>query len=120
MWTWLSFAGGRWPGTLTSSMLPECDWSYLHERGQQMTTSMPTRAHELYMRARQSLAGGVSSSFRAAVKPEPLFVEYGQGTHLIDTNGVRYVDFALAWGPLILGHSHPAIISAVQAQLERG
>ncbi|HKF37610.1 MAG TPA: glutamate-1-semialdehyde 2,1-aminomutase [Ktedonobacteraceae bacterium] len=85
-----------------------------------MTTSMPTRAHELYMRARRSLAGGVSSSFRAAVKPEPLFVEYGQGAYLVDANGVRYLDFALAWGPLILGHSHPAIISAVQAQLERG
>lgn len=85
-----------------------------------MTTSMPTRAHELYTRARRSLAGGVSSSFRAAVKPEPLFVEYGQGAYLVDANGVKYVDFALAWGPLILGHSHPAIISAVQVQLERG
>jgi len=62
----------------------------------------------------------VSSSFRAAVKPEPLFVEYGQGAYLVDANGVRYLDFALAGGPLILGHSHPAIISAVQAQLERG
>ena len=95
MWAWLSFAGGRWPGALTSSTLPECDGSYLHERGQQMTTSMPTRAHELYTRARQSLAGDVSSSFRAAVKPEPLFVEYKQKTYLIDANKVRYLDFAL-------------------------
>jgi len=85
-----------------------------------MTTSMPADAHEYYMRARLSLAGGVSSSFRAAVKPEPLFVEYGQGAYLVDANSVKYMDFALAWGPLILGHSHPAIISAVQMQLERG
>lgn len=85
-----------------------------------MTTSLPTHAHELYTRARLSLAGGVSSSFRAAVKPEPLFVDYAQGAYLVDANGSKYVDFTLAWGPLILGHSHPAIISAIQAQLERG
>jgi glutamate-1-semialdehyde 2,1-aminomutase len=85
-----------------------------------MTTSMPARANEQYVRARRSLAGGVSSSFRASVKPEPLFVEYGRGAYLVDANGIEYVDFALAWGPLILGHSHPAIISAVKEQLERG
>lgn len=85
-----------------------------------MTTGMPTQAHELYARARRSLARGVSSSFRAAVKPEPLFVEYGQGGYLVDVDGLRYLDFTLAWGPLILGHSHPAINQAVQTQLARG
>jgi glutamate-1-semialdehyde 2,1-aminomutase len=85
-----------------------------------MTTSMPTHAHELYMRSRRSLAGGVSSSFRATVKPEPLFVDYGQGAYLVDVDGLKYVDFTLAWGPLILGHSHPAIVAAVQKQLEHG
>src|SRR5579871_4301726 len=85
-----------------------------------MTTGMPTQAHELYMRARRSLARGVSSSFRAAVKPEPLFVEHGQGAYLTDVDGLRYLDFTMAWGPLILGHSHPAINQAVQAQLARG
>lgn len=85
-----------------------------------MSASKQTHAHELYKRARRSLAGGVSSSFRAAVKPEPLFVEYGQGAYLFDADGVRYLDFTLAWGPLILGHSHPAIVEAVQAQMTRG
>ncbi|HKV58665.1 MAG TPA: aspartate aminotransferase family protein [Ktedonobacteraceae bacterium] len=85
-----------------------------------MTTSMPTHAHELYERARRSLARGVSSSFRAAVKPEPLFVDYGRGAYLVDADGIQYLDFTLAWGPLILGHSHPAINTAVQAQLARG
>lgn len=81
---------------------------------------MPIHSHELFTRARRSLAGGVSSSFRATVQPEPLFVDYGRGAYLVDANNIRYIDFALAWGPLILGHSHPAIIAAVQAQLERG
>ncbi len=85
-----------------------------------MTTRMPTRAHELYMRARRALVGGVSSSFRAAVKPEPLFVDQARGVRLVDANGDEYIDFSLAWGPLILGHRHPAIVSAVQAQLECG
>ncbi|GAC1565606.1 MAG: glutamate-1-semialdehyde 2,1-aminomutase [Ktedonobacteraceae bacterium] len=85
-----------------------------------MTTGMPTHAHELYARARLSLARGVSSSFRADVKPEPLFVDHGLGAYLVDADGQQYLDFTLAWGPLILGHSHPAIIRAVQAQLARG
>lgn len=89
-------------------------------KGEQMTTDMPTHAHELYTRARRSLARGVSSSFRAAVKPEPLYVDYGRGAYLVDADGIQYLDFTLAWGPLILGHSHPAINRAVQAQLARG
>ena len=76
---------------------------------------MTTHSHQLFTRAKHSLAAGVSSSFRAAVQPEPLFVDYGQGAYLVDVDGVRYIDFTLAWGPLILGHKHPAIINAVQA-----
>jgi glutamate-1-semialdehyde 2,1-aminomutase len=47
-------------------------------------------------------------------------VESGQGAYLLDVDGRRYIDFALAWGPLILGHAHPAISAAVRAQLDRG
>ncbi len=83
-------------------------------------TTTSTRAHELYLRAQRSLAGGVSSSFRATVTPEPLFVDHGEGAYLVDVDGVRYLDCMLAWGPLILGHSHPAVVAAVQAQVARG
>lgn len=85
-----------------------------------MTTIASTRAQQLYTRAQRSLAGGVSSSFRAAVKPLPLFVDHAQGVRVVDADGIGYLDFTLAWGPLILGHSHPAIVAAVQTQLERG
>jgi glutamate-1-semialdehyde 2,1-aminomutase len=83
-----------------------------------MTGVVP--AHAYFTRAQQALAGGVSSSFRAAVKPEPLFVDHAQGTHVVDVDGTTYLDFTLAWGPLILGHSHPAVLAAVRAQLDRG
>lgn len=85
-----------------------------------MTANVPVSSHTLYARAKRALAAGVSSSFRAAVKPSPLFVDYAQGTRLVDVDGVVYTDYTLAWGPLILGHGHPAIVGAVRAQLARG
>jgi glutamate-1-semialdehyde 2,1-aminomutase len=85
-----------------------------------MSTVASTRAHQLYERAQQVIPGGVTSSFRAAVKPEPFFVDRAQGAEIFDADGVRHLDFALAWGPLILGHGHPAVLAAVRAQLERG
>lgn len=85
-----------------------------------MTAATPTRAGRLYARAQQSLAGGVSSSFRADVRPEPLFVDHAHGVHVIDVDGNQYLDYTLAWGPLILGHNHPNVMAAVRAQLGRG
>jgi len=85
-----------------------------------MTTAASTRADQLYTRARRALARGVSSSFRAAVMPVPLFVDHAQGVWVTDVDGVTYLDFTLAWGPLILGHGHPAVVAAVTAQLQHG
>jgi glutamate-1-semialdehyde 2,1-aminomutase len=51
---------------------------------------------------------------------EPFFVERGEGAYLYDTQGRRYADYVLSWGPLILGHSHPVVTEAVQQQLARG
>ena len=56
---------------------------------------------------------------RAAAKPLPLFFSSAAGSHLTDVDGNEYIDYALAWGPLILGHSHPAVISGVLAQLDK-
>jgi len=55
---------------------------------------------------------------RAASKPLPLFFSSAAGSHLFDVDGNEYVDYTLAWGPLILGHCHPAIVEAVSAQLK--
>jgi glutamate-1-semialdehyde 2,1-aminomutase len=77
-----------------------------------------TRSRQLLARARQSLAGGVSSPFRAQA-PVPLYFEDGCGCRLRDVDGNEYVDYALAWGPLILGHRHPAMVEALRRQAER-
>src|SRR5215475_8524637 len=70
--------------------------------------------------AQQSLAGGVSSSLRRSARPYPLFFSRGAGPEVEDVDGNRYIDYGLAWGPLILGQSHPAIVSAVAEQAVRG
>lgn len=85
-----------------------------------MSGDARTRAQKLYTRAQSSIAGGVSSAFRADVKPEPLFVDHAHGVRMTDVDGMTYLDFALAWGPLILGHSHPRVMDAVRSQLDRG
>lgn len=66
----------------------------------------------LLQRARKSLAGGVSSPFRAMF-PVPLYFEGGSGARLRDVDGNEYIDYVLGWGPSILGHAHPAIVDAV-------
>ncbi|MGH9661571.1 MAG: aminotransferase class III-fold pyridoxal phosphate-dependent enzyme, partial [Bryobacteraceae bacterium] len=57
---------------------------------------------------------------RGFQKPVPLFIDRGAGSRLYDADGNEYIDYALAHGPLILGHCHPRIIEAVGRQLRRG
>jgi glutamate-1-semialdehyde 2,1-aminomutase len=78
-----------------------------------------SRSAKLFQDSKLSLSGGVSSGMRASAKPLPLFFESSSGSRITDVDGTEYIDYTLAWGPLILGHSHPAVISAVKAQLDR-
>ena len=71
------------------------------------------KSRELYARACRVLAGGVSSEFRKYGPPHPLFYARGDGSRIIDADGNEYLDFTLSQGPLILGHSHPRILSEV-------
>jgi glutamate-1-semialdehyde 2,1-aminomutase len=73
------------------------------------------RSRELLRRASQSLAGGVSSPFRAKA-PVPLYFEDGCGPRLRDVDGNEYIDYQLAWGPMILGYQHPRLVDAMLAQ----
>lgn len=79
-------------------------------------------ADALRARARRLIPGGVNSPVRSfrSVGGEPFFVERGEGAWLVDTEGRRYVDYVLSWGPLVLGHAHPAVVEALEAQLPRG
>jgi glutamate-1-semialdehyde 2,1-aminomutase len=80
------------------------------------------RSVELYGHARRVIPGGVSSPVRAfrAVGGTPLFIERGEGPHLIDADGNRYLDFVGSWGPLILGHAHPEVVRAVTEACRKG
>ncbi|MDX1414967.1 MAG: glutamate-1-semialdehyde 2,1-aminomutase [Candidatus Promineifilaceae bacterium] len=76
----------------------------------------------LFAQAKRLLPGGVDSPARAfrAVGGQPLFIERGEGAYLIDVDGNRFVDYVLSWGPLILGHAHPRVVTALQAAAEKG
>ncbi|WP_427895919.1 aspartate aminotransferase family protein [Kribbella sp. GL6] len=79
---------------------------------------MHTQADQLYARAKQVLAGGVSSDARRAERP--LFVDHASGAELWDVDGNRYVDYVLGQGPNLLGHAAPLVADAVSAQVCRG
>ncbi len=80
------------------------------------------RSAELFARAQQVLVGGVNSPVRAfrAVGGEPVFVERTDGAYVYDVDGNRYVDLVGTWGPAIVGHAHPEVLSAVHAACDRG
>jgi len=71
-------------------------------------------------RAARTLAGGVATAFRASQQPVPICFVSGRGTRLTDIDGNTYVDWALGWGPLLLGHSPEVVLDAVRRQLDRG
>ena len=75
----------------------------------------------LIERASQTIPGGVNSPVRAftGVGGTPVFFEAGEGAHLTDVDGNRYIDYVGSWGPMILGHSHPEVVAAVRAQASR-
>jgi len=76
----------------------------------------------LFKRAQNVIPGGVNSPVRAfrSVGGEPVFISHGQGSCLYDTDGKKYIDYVGSWGPLILGHAHPAVVQAVQEKVKYG
>ncbi|MEH6471608.1 MAG: glutamate-1-semialdehyde 2,1-aminomutase [Halopseudomonas sp.] len=87
--------------------------------------SQPTtasRSEILFEQAKQFIPGGVNSPVRAfkAVGGTPIFTERAEGAYLYDADGKRYIDYVLSWGPMILGHAHPAITEAVIEKMKKG
>lgn len=87
-----------------------------------VSTVTRSKSHEAFHKAKILIPGGVNSPARAfgAVGGEPLFIERGEGPWLVDLDGHRYLDYIGSWGPLILGHCHPAVTAAVTEALARG
>ena len=79
-------------------------------------------SEELFERAKQRIPGGVNSPVRAfgSVGMVPRFIARGAGAHLWDAEGVEYIDYIGSWGPMILGHAHPAVLEAVEAAARDG
>lgn len=81
-----------------------------------------TSSEQLFDQAKKFIPGGVNSPVRAfkAVGGTPVFVNRAQGAYLYDCEDKRYIDYVLSWGPMILGHAHPAITEAVIEKLKLG
>ncbi len=71
-------------------------------------------------RAKRTTPGGVHSNIRLSEQPWPLFFDHGEGSHLVDVDGNTLIDYVLANGPLLLGHTPTAVTDAVKVQLDRG
>lgn len=80
------------------------------------------RNEQLFERAQKVIPGGVNSPVRAfrSVGGAPRFIERAKGPHMWDAEGKQYVDYVCSWGPMILGHNHPAVLEALHAAVERG
>lgn len=80
------------------------------------------RSEALFKRAQLVMPGGVSSPVRAfhGVGGTPRFIASGKGAQLTDVDGQKYIDYVLSWGPLILGHAHPAVVRAITEQAALG
>lgn len=78
--------------------------------------------HDLFQQAKQHIPGGVNSPVRAfnGVGGDPVFFREGKGAWLTDAEGKRYIDYVGSWGPMILGHAHPEVITAVQEAAANG
>ncbi|MBO9541820.1 glutamate-1-semialdehyde 2,1-aminomutase [bacterium] len=85
-------------------------------------TMNTTHSQALWAEAQDLMPGGVNSPVRAfrSVGGEPVFIDRGEGPFMWDVDGNRYVDYIGSWGPMILGHGHPAVKEALHAALERG
>jgi len=80
------------------------------------------KSQELYKRAQELMPGGVNSPVRAmrSVGLEPLFITRGSGSKMYDVDGNEFIDYVGSWGPLILGHCHPAVQEALERTIKDG
>ena len=78
------------------------------------------KSMQLFEECRRYLAAGVASSARVTPEMSPIFFERGKGSRIFDVDGNEYIDYILAWGPLLLGHCPQPVVEAVKKQLDLG
>lgn len=81
-----------------------------------------SQSEQLFAHAQQLIPGGVNSPVRAfgSVGGTPRFISHGNGAYMWDVDGHRYIDYVLSWGPLVLGHAHPEVITQIAMTAARG
>lgn len=81
-----------------------------------------SKSEQLFQQAQKVIPGGVNSPVRAfqAVGGTPVFIDHTDGAYVYDVDGKRYIDYVQSWGPMILGHNHPAILEAVVKTAQKG
>lgn len=81
-----------------------------------------TISQELFQKAQTLIPGGVNSPVRAckSVHCDPLFVRSARGSRLVTEDGMEYIDYVMSWGPMLLGHNHPAVAAAIAETAANG
>ncbi len=105
--------------TTTTSQTFASDLDEIIAEQEQIFLDRQPRSRELYQRASLALAGGVTSNWQIS-RPQPVFLERGEGSKIFDVDGTEYVDMHGGYGAGLAGHAHPAIVEAVQRQVTRG
>jgi len=77
------------------------------------------KSRQMYEKAKILIPGGVSSPVRA-IKPYPFYTASADGSKIRDIDGNEYIDYCMAYGPLILGHNHSIIKETIKSQLDKG
>ncbi len=80
------------------------------------------KSSKLFAEAKKYMPGGVNSPVRAfrSVRRDPLFVARAKGQHIYDVDGNKYIDYVGSWGPMVLGHAHPAVVAAIKKTAANG
>src|SRR5947208_2809194 len=97
-------------------------WAPLDPRAHGPVTRPTSRSREIFAEGRRYLPGGVNSPVRSfrGVGGDPVVVASASGSRITDVDGNSYIDYCGSWGPLILGHAHPAVVAAVRDAAGRG
>src|SRR4051794_36798679 len=107
---------------MVARLSPGHPFSWMGWSGEETMKAVRVRSQEAFQRACRVIPGGVNSPARAfgAVGGQPLFISRGEGPYLYDLDGNQYLDYVGSWGPLILGHSHPRVLKALDEPMRRG